>query len=118
MSDAMFGTVTSMYTVGGFAGSLIADRIMDRFGRRGAIKTNAFLVALGSAVMAASSSVNSLIVGRYVDVVSMSEHAAHCPLQIHCRSWRWHRAMCRPYLPDRGVSPFTERSYRSVRIAE
>ncbi|THH31750.1 hypothetical protein EUX98_g2430 [Antrodiella citrinella] len=38
MTDARFSVVTAVYTIGGLLGSLVANVIMDRYGRKGAIK--------------------------------------------------------------------------------
>jgi SP family facilitated glucose transporter-like MFS transporter 3 len=66
MSDATFSVVTSMYTMGGFFGSLGANIVMDRYGRKGASRLSAVLTAAGSTVFGLSSSVGPLILGRYV----------------------------------------------------
>lgn len=64
MTDATFSVVTSIYTVGGLTGSMAANVAMDRLGRRGASKLSAAMTALGALLMAVSSSVVSLLVGR------------------------------------------------------
>jgi MFS family permease len=64
MSDVTFSFVSSIFTVGGLAGSLFANLIMDKWGRRGAHRICAFLIALGSAFMGLSNSVFFLLVGR------------------------------------------------------
>lgn len=66
MSDVTFSFVTAIYTVGGLAGSLFANLIMDKWGRQGAHRICAFLIAFGSAIMGLSNSVFLLLVGRYV----------------------------------------------------
>ena len=64
MSDATFSVVTSIYTVGGLIGSMSANVAMDRWGRRGASRLSAVMTALGALLMAVSSSVAALLVGR------------------------------------------------------
>ena len=64
MSDVTFSFVSSIFTVGGLAGSLFANLIMDKWGRKGAHRICAFLIALGSAFMGLSNSVSLLLVGR------------------------------------------------------
>ena len=66
MSDATFSVVTSMFTAGGFFGSLFANIVMDRYGRKGASRLSAALTAAGAALFGLSSSVGPLILGRYV----------------------------------------------------
>ena len=64
MSDATFSVVTSVYTVGGLLGSMFANVIMDRWGRKGAINASAAMMALGAGLMGVSASLSPLIVGR------------------------------------------------------
>ena len=64
MSDSTFSVVTSIFTVGGLVGSVSANVMMDRWGRRGATKLSAVMTAVGALLMAVSSSVFLLLVGR------------------------------------------------------
>ena len=66
MSDATFSVVTAVYTLGGLLGSLTANVIMDRFGRKEAVQISSLLYALGAAAMGLSPALSSFIVGRYV----------------------------------------------------
>ena len=66
MTDAEFSAVTASFTLGGLLGSLLANSLTDKRGRKGAINVNAGLVAAGSALMALSGSQLPLLVGRYV----------------------------------------------------
>ncbi|KAJ7236728.1 general substrate transporter [Mycena haematopus] len=64
MSDFTFSVVTAVFTVGGLAGSLVANLIMDRWGRRGAARLSSLLVAIGAGLMTVSASVSILGLGR------------------------------------------------------
>ncbi|KAJ6500428.1 general substrate transporter [Mycena sanguinolenta] len=64
MSDFTFSVVTAVFTVGGLAGSLVANLIMDRWGRRGAARFSSLLVAIGAGLMTVSTSVSILGLGR------------------------------------------------------
>ncbi|KAI0698474.1 general substrate transporter [Cytidiella melzeri] len=64
MSDATFSVVTSVYTVGGLLGSLVANVVMDRRGRRGAVRASAAMFAVGAGIMSVSASLSPLILGR------------------------------------------------------
>ena len=64
MTDSTFSLVTSIFTVGGLAGSLFANLIMDKWGRRGAHRISAILMASGAAFMGLSNSVSPLLIGR------------------------------------------------------
>ena len=66
MDDATFSLVTAVYTVGGFFGSAVAGTIMDGWGRKGAVLSSSFIMALGSGFMGVSASLSPLIFGRYV----------------------------------------------------
>ncbi len=64
MSDATFSVLTSIYTVGGLLGSVGANIIMDRWGRKGAVLVSAFIMAIGAGFMSVAASLSPLIVGR------------------------------------------------------
>jgi MFS family permease len=65
MSDFTFSVVTAIFTVGGLIGSLVANIIMDRWGRKGAIRISAAFLAAGAGLMGISGSVGMLGLGRY-----------------------------------------------------
>ncbi|KAJ7074334.1 general substrate transporter [Mycena amicta] len=73
MTDFMFSVVTAVFTVGGLAGSLVANIFMDRWGRKGATRLSSVFSAVGAAVMGSSTSVGMLAFGRYLYVVSNVE---------------------------------------------
>lgn len=64
MSDLTFSFITAIFTVGGLSGSLCANVIMDKWGRKGATKASGVLIGMGSLMMAISSSVGILGLGR------------------------------------------------------
>lgn len=66
MSDATFSLLTSVFTVGGLLGSLSANTVMDRYGRKGAVQASSMFVAAGAALMTAASNVPVLCFGRSV----------------------------------------------------
>lgn len=65
MSDFSFSVVTAVFTVGGLAGSLVANLVMDRWGRKGAARASALLVSVGAGMMGISGSIGLLGLGRY-----------------------------------------------------
>jgi SP family facilitated glucose transporter-like MFS transporter 3 len=65
MSDVTFSLVTSLFTVGGFFGSLFANLAMDRYGRKGATRLSAAFNAVGAAISAVASSVVPIALGRF-----------------------------------------------------
>ena len=64
MSDATFSVLTSVYTVGGLLGSIGANVVMDRWGRKGAVLASAFIMAVGAGFMGVAASLSPLIIGR------------------------------------------------------
>lgn len=64
MSDFTFSLITSIYTIGGLAGSLVANMVMDRWGRRGTNSISAVLITVFTALMGLSSSVPLLLISR------------------------------------------------------
>ncbi|KAG1769464.1 general substrate transporter [Suillus placidus] len=82
MSDATFSVVTSIYTLGGFFGSLSANIVMDRYGRKGASRLSAVLTAAGSAVFGLSSSVGPLILGRFLVGLAAGLGICLCPIYL------------------------------------
>lgn len=68
MSDATFSAVTSVFPVGGLLGSAIANVVMDKRGRRGAIRISAISTTIGSLLMGLSPVLAPLFIGRCVKV--------------------------------------------------
>ena len=66
MTDAQFSALTSIFSVGGLIGSAGANVVMDRRGRRGALRISAVLTALGGLFMTIASGYAPLLIGRYV----------------------------------------------------
>ncbi|KAF8078157.1 general substrate transporter [Lyophyllum atratum] len=66
MSNFTFSVVTAIFTVGGLAGSLVANLIMDRWGRKGATRISATFISGGAGLMGVSSSVGLLSFGRFL----------------------------------------------------
>lgn len=64
MSDVAFSFVTAIFTIGGLAGSLVANLIIDSSGRRGTHRLCAILVVIGTAFMGLGTSLLSLLLGR------------------------------------------------------
>lgn len=64
MSNATFGFVTSIFTIGGLVGSLSSSYWMNKFGRKGAAKVNAAFILLGSVLLMLASSAKMLVLGR------------------------------------------------------
>lgn len=78
MSDATFSVVTSVYTVGGLLGSLFANVVMDKWGRKGAIRVSAVMFAVGAGIMGIAASLSLLILGRYVIGLVLADVYSRC----------------------------------------
>ncbi|KAF8689129.1 Permeases of the major facilitator superfamily, partial [Rhizoctonia solani] len=65
MDDAQFGLVTAAFTIGGFAGSLCADRFLNK-GRKHAVSWHASLLVVGTTLMSLANSIAVLVLGRLV----------------------------------------------------
>ncbi|TFK25059.1 CCR4-Not complex component [Coprinopsis marcescibilis] len=66
MSDFTFSLVTSIFTLGGLAGSSVANLVMDGSGRKGALRICAAFIAAGAGLMGLSGSVVFLAIGRFL----------------------------------------------------
>ncbi|KAG2020514.1 sugar transporter, variant 2 [Coprinopsis cinerea AmutBmut pab1-1] len=66
MSDFAFSLVTAIFTLGGLAGSAIANLVMDSYGRKGALRICAGAIAVGAGLMALSGSILFLALGRFL----------------------------------------------------
>jgi len=82
MSDATFSVVTSVYTIGGFFGSLFANVVMDCYGRRGAARLSAALTAVGAGLFGLSASVGPLILGRFFVGLAAGLGICLCPIYL------------------------------------
>lgn len=70
MNESTYGFVTSIYSIGGLFGSLYAPKLADGRGRKGAALINCSGFVLGPIVMALSSSVWMLVLGRIISGIS------------------------------------------------
>lgn len=64
MDDFTFSAVTAVFTIGGLLGSVVANLVTDKYGRKGATRASALLVALGTAFMTVAGSVGIMAFGR------------------------------------------------------
>ncbi|KAI6150920.1 general substrate transporter [Pisolithus tinctorius] len=66
MNDATFSLVTSLFTLGGLCGSLLANIAMDRYGRKGATRISSVCNAVGALLSAVAASVTAIALGRFI----------------------------------------------------
>ncbi|KAG6820801.1 hypothetical protein H0H93_011566, partial [Arthromyces matolae] len=66
MSELTFSVITAIFTVGGLTGSLVANLVMDKWGRKGATIISALLTAVGAGLMGIGTSVGVFGLGRFI----------------------------------------------------
>lgn len=66
MSELTFSVITAIFTIGGLAGSLIANFVIDCWGRKYATTISALLTCVGAGLMGVGTSVGILGLGRHV----------------------------------------------------
>jgi len=104
MSDVAFSFVTAVFTIGGLAGSLVANLIIDSSGRRGTHRLCAILVVVGTAFMGLGSSLILFLLGRCVQFYSRLNKFHQIISQVYHWDCFWTWLMCRSDLPRRNCS--------------
>lgn len=66
MTDVQYGSVVSMFPIGGLIGSLFAGRLADRYGRKPISILNSLVFILGPLIMATANSILTLGFGRII----------------------------------------------------
>ncbi|KAF9027161.1 general substrate transporter [Hymenopellis radicata] len=82
MTEFTFSVVTSIFTVGGLVGSLMANVVSDNYGRRPAATLSAAILVLGTLIQAVSSGVTGLCLGRFLVGVSAGVGLCVSPVYI------------------------------------
>ncbi|KAI8318945.1 general substrate transporter [Martensiomyces pterosporus] len=82
MNDNMFSIATSVFAIGGLAGSLSAGWMAERWGRRGALVYNNLTYVLGPILMAFAVSPGMLIAGRFISGVGSGAAIVIAPLYL------------------------------------
>ncbi|KAI0670661.1 general substrate transporter [Trametes maxima] len=70
MDNPTFSVLTSIYTVGGLLGSVGANVVMDKWGRKGACLASAFIMAVGAGFMGVAATLSPLVIGRLLTGVA------------------------------------------------
>ncbi|KAF9052782.1 general substrate transporter [Panaeolus papilionaceus] len=66
ISDWSFSVLTSIFTIGGLVGSLLADFVMNSRGRKGTHRFCTYFLGSGALIMAVGPSLPYLLVGRFL----------------------------------------------------
>ncbi|KAJ1960729.1 hypothetical protein IWQ62_004114 [Dispira parvispora] len=91
MSDDTFSLATSIFTVGGLVGSLLAPTAADRWGRKCTTLFNNAFYLFGTLAMALATNVTWLVVGRFIVGVGSGISIVVCPMyltEIAPLAWR------------------------------
>ncbi|KAG9255714.1 general substrate transporter [Emericellopsis atlantica] len=82
MSKAVFGVVTSIFTLGGLIGALYSGPLSSRRGRRPTLILTAGVYAIGSAIEALAPAVWVLCIGRVISGIGAGAATVVVPLYI------------------------------------
>ncbi|CAK7243778.1 MAG: Bifunctional purine biosynthesis protein PurH [Sporothrix thermara] len=82
MSEAQFATVSSIYTVGGLIGALVAGPFCSRYGRLLAMRLTAMLFLAGSLLTTFAASIAILAIGRVCNGLGAGAATVIVPLYI------------------------------------
>ncbi|KAK0197516.1 general substrate transporter [Armillaria mellea] len=82
MTEFTFSVVTASFTLGGLLGSLFANIITDKYGRKFAANTSGAVMTLGTAIMGLATGVPALFIGRLFVGVSAGLGLCVAPVYI------------------------------------
>ncbi|TFK95548.1 general substrate transporter [Pterulicium gracile] len=82
MSDFTFSAITASFTIGGLMGSLIANLVMERYGRKGASRVSAGVMTVGAALMGTSGSITQIGLGRWLTGIASGIGLCVAPLYL------------------------------------
>ncbi|KAL0942902.1 MFS glucose [Colletotrichum truncatum] len=82
MTDAVFATVSSIYTVGGLVGALCAGPFASKRGRRPAMRITAILFIIGAVIETLAGNAPALAIGRFFTGTAAGASTVIVPLYI------------------------------------
>ncbi|KXH43306.1 hypothetical protein CNYM01_04764 [Colletotrichum nymphaeae SA-01] len=82
MSDAVFATVSSIFTVGGLLGALCAGPLSSKRGRRPAMRVTSILYIIGAIIETLAGGAAALAIGRFVTGMAAGASTVIVPLYI------------------------------------
>ncbi|SCU77906.1 LADA_0A02806g1_1 [Lachancea dasiensis] len=83
LSEQQLGLATSIFSIGGLAGSLYAGRLADRYGRKRYSFVNCVTGILGSLIIFSANTYGQLILGRFVVGMCCGSSIVVTPLYIN-----------------------------------
>lgn len=83
MNSVQYGTIVSIFPVGGLIGSLLAGRLADKYGRRSVSISNCLGFILGPLLMSTANSIWALSLGRLLSGVSSGVSLVLVPIYLN-----------------------------------
>lgn len=83
MSDVQYGTIVSLFTIGGLLGSIIAGRLADKFGRRPVSIAYCLVFMAGPAAMSTANAMWSLGLGRILSGIGCGFAIVLIPIYLN-----------------------------------
>ncbi|KAJ5111550.1 hypothetical protein N7532_002085 [Penicillium argentinense] len=82
MNSSQFGLVSSIYTLGGFVGALLAGPVSTKYGRRIALQTTTIFFILGPVAETLAPSISLLALGRFLSGVGSGAAIVVGPIYV------------------------------------
>ncbi|KAF2642215.1 general substrate transporter [Massarina eburnea CBS 473.64] len=79
---SMQGNITALYDIGCVLGSIVCYFVGERFGRRTMLITGGSIMVVGAAILASSSTIAQLIVGRIVTGIGNGMNSSTAPVYL------------------------------------
>lgn len=83
MTDVQYGSIVSMFPIGGLIGSLFAGRLADLYGRKPVSIIDSLIFTIGSAIMSMSNSMLTLGTGRLVCGIASGASLVTVPIYLN-----------------------------------
>jgi len=83
MNAVQYGTVVSIFPVGGLVGSLIAGRLADTYGRRRVTMVNSIGFIVGPMIMATANHIWTIALGRFLSGFSSGISMVSVPIYLN-----------------------------------
>ncbi|KAJ5758432.1 hypothetical protein N7520_005588 [Penicillium odoratum] len=82
MNPSQFGLISSIYTLGGFIGALLAGPVSTKYGRRITLQATTIFFILGPAIEALASAIPILALGRFLSGIGCGAALVVSPIYV------------------------------------